>query len=75
MPLDMPIRIGQWRVESDAIICDQAGYDLTRHDLARTDIDWFAHMAAKRWCDVAAFALARQILLDLTPESVEELAV
>lgn len=61
---DTPIaRCGQWDVYEDRIVCERAGYDLTRRELARTDIDWTAHLAAKRWCDLAAFERARAALL------------
>lgn len=61
---ETPIAVyGQWAVYHDCIRCERAGYDLTRGELARRDIDWAAHLAAKTWVNVDEFERARAALL------------
>ena len=59
----MPIRtFGDWRVYAD-YIAHTNGYELTIGELTRGGVDWDAHMRGKRWCNLADFVRARDLLL------------
>lgn len=69
MTTTKPLRqFGDWAVYADHIVNERAGYEIDIRLLESPVIDWSAHMAAKRWCNLADFERARDFLLWLVSD-------